>query len=191
MADSHRGFFDELDWFDEEHCNRLDGELKWARAQCPVVHTNYDGGMYVVTRYEDLRTVAQHPEVFSSAMPGVAPVPVALPPLDLDPPLHSEFRNFLNRPFSRASLERYRDVLERLADDLIDGFIADGRVEFVSGFAIPFTAGSLAKVVLDDDNQERLQRAVAAVTAARSPRPNGSGSSPSCCSAGWTQPGAP
>ena len=165
MADTHRTFFDELDWFAEEQCSRLDDELRWARAQCPVVHTNYNGGMYVVTRYGDLRTVAEHPEVFSSAMPGVTHVPVALPPLDLDPPLHREFRDFLNRPFSRASLQRYRDVLERLADDLIDGFIADGRVEFVSGFAIPFTAGSLAKVVLDDDNEKRLQDAVAAVTA--------------------------
>ena len=37
-------------------------------------------------------------------------------------------------------------------------------MEFVSGFAIPFTSGSLAKVVLDDDNEERLRRAVDAVT---------------------------
>jgi cytochrome P450 len=165
MADPHRQFFEELDWFDPEHCARLDDELQWARRECPVVHTKYDGGMHIVTRYEDLRTVAQHPEVFSSAMPGVNHVPVPLPPLDLDPPLHREFRNFLNRPFSRASVLRYRDVLEKLADDLIDGFVTDGRVEFVNGFAIPFTAGSLAKVVLDDDNEDRLQRAVAAVTA--------------------------
>lgn len=165
MTESHRSFFEELNWFDAEQCARLDDELRWARAQCPVVHTSYDGGMYIVTRYDDLRTVAEHPEVFSSTMPGVNQVPVALPPLDLDPPLHREFRNFLNRPFSRASLVRYQDVLEKLADDLIDSFIADGQVEFVSGFAIPFTAGSLAKVVLDDDNTERLQRAVAAVTA--------------------------
>jgi cytochrome P450 len=165
MADPHRSFFEELDWFDPEQCTRLDDELRWARAQCPVVHSNYDGGMYVVTRYEDLRTVAEHPEVFSSSMPGVQHVPVPLPPLDLDPPLHREFRNFLNRPFSRSSLLRYQGVLEKLADGLIDAFISGGRVEFVSGFAIPFTAGSLAKVVLDDDNEERLQRAVAAVTA--------------------------
>ena len=165
MTDPHRSFFDDLNWFDEDHCTRLDDELRWARAECPVVHTNYDGGMYVITRHEDLRTVAEHPQVFSSSMPGVQHVPVALPPLDLDPPLHREFRNFLNRPFSRSSLLRYQGVLEKLADDLIDGFIADGRVEFVSGFAIPFTAGSLAKVVLDDDNEERLQRAIAAVTA--------------------------
>jgi cytochrome P450 len=165
MADSHHRFFEELDWFDADHCARLDDELTWARAECPVVHTNFNGGMHIVTRYDDLRALAEHPEVFSSTTPGVGDVPVALPPLDLDPPLHREFRTFLNRPFSRSSLLRYQGVIEKLADDLIDGFIADGRVEFVSGFAIPFTSGSLAKVVLDDDNEERLQRAVDAVTA--------------------------
>jgi cytochrome P450 len=165
MADSHHRFFEELDWFDADHCAQLDDELTWARAQCPVAHTNFNGGMHIVTRYDDLRTVAEHPEVFSSTTPGVADVPVALPPLDLDPPLQREFRAFLNRPFSRSSLLRYQPVLEKLADGLIDGFVADGRVEFVSRFAIPFTAGSLAKIVLDDDNEERLQRAVDAVTA--------------------------
>jgi cytochrome P450 len=165
MVDSHRSFFEDLNWFSEEHCARLDDELAWARAQCPVIHTSYDGGMHIVTRYEDLRTVAEHPELFSSTMPGVNQVPVPLPPLDLDPPLHREFRGFLNRPFSRSSLLRYQPVIEQLADDLIDGFASSGGVEFAGGFAIPFTAGSLAKVVLDDDNTERLARAVAAVTA--------------------------
>ena len=36
MADSDRSFFTELNWFDEEQCNRLDDELRWARAECPV-----------------------------------------------------------------------------------------------------------------------------------------------------------
>ena len=164
MTDSHQRFFDELDWFDAGHCARLDDELRWARTQCPVVHTGFGGGMYVVTRYADLVTVAAHPDVFSSTMPGLATVPVALPPIDVDPPLHADFRAFLNEPFSREALERYRPVLERQADELIEGFRDDGRVEFVGGFAIPFTAGALAKVVLDDDDEDRLARAIDAVT---------------------------
>lgn len=163
-TDPHREFFTKLNWFDEGDCARLDDELAWARRECPVVHTDYDGGMYVVTRYDDLRTVAEHPEIFSSAMPGVNTVGVPLPPLDLDPPLHRDFRAFLNRYFSRAFLTRYRVVMEDLVDELVDGFVDAGEVEFVSGFAIPFSAGSLARIVLDDDNEERLDRAVAAVT---------------------------
>ena len=164
-ADPHREFFDKLNWFDEADCERLDEELAWARKECPVVHTGFDGGMHVITRYDDLRTVAEHPEVFSSAMPGVVPVPVALPPLDLDPPLHRDFRAFLNKYFSRAFLSRYTTVMENLVDELIDGFIDRGELEFVSEFAIPFSAGSLARIVLDDKNEERMARAIDAVTA--------------------------
>ncbi|WP_405485840.1 cytochrome P450 [Nocardia sp. NBC_00511] len=164
MTENHQEFFDQLDWFDERQCARLDDELTWARARCPVVHTGFGGGMHVVTRYEDLVTVAAHPEIFSSTMPGLTSVPVALPPIDVDPPLHHDFRAFLNGPFSRSALQRYAPVVRQLADDLIDGFAARGQVEFVSEFAIPFTAGALAKIVLDDDNPERLARAVDAVT---------------------------
>src|SRR5882757_1230694 len=129
MVDSHQQFFAELNWFDAEHCTRLDDELKWARSECPIVHSDFDGGMHVVTKYDDLRIVAEHPEIFSSAMPGVMQVPVALPPLDADPPIHRDFRSFLNKPFSRAALLRYQEVIEQLADELIDGFAADGKVE--------------------------------------------------------------
>jgi len=161
---SRQGFFDHLDWFDEGHCARLDEELAWAREHCPVVHTGFGGGMHVVTRYEDLVTVAAHPKIFSSAMPGLTTVPVALPPIDVDPPLHHDFRAFLNGPFAKPALRRYEPVLRQLADELIDRFADRGQVEFVSEFAIPFTAGALAKIVLDDDNEERLARAVDAVT---------------------------
>ncbi|MFE3258136.1 hypothetical protein ACFXPS_40790 [Nocardia sp. NPDC059091] len=164
VTDSHQEFFDHLDWFDEGHCARLDDQLTWARGQCPVVHSGFGGGMHVVTRYEDLVTVAAHPEIFSSTMPGLTSVPVALPPIDVDPPLHHDFRAFLNGPFSRSALQRYAPVVQQLADELIDRFAGRGEVEFVSEFAIPFTAGALAKIVLDDDNQERLARAVDAVT---------------------------
>ncbi|MGW5570525.1 cytochrome P450 [Nocardia thailandica] len=164
MTDAHRKYFDALDFFDEEHCARLDEHLRWARAECPVVHTGFGGGMHVVTRYEDLVTVAAHPEIFSSAMPGLTTVPVALPPIDLDPPLHQDFRAFLNGPFAKQALRRYEPVLRRIADELVDGFADRGEVEFVGEFAIPFSAGALAEIVLDDDNEERMARAVDAVT---------------------------
>ncbi|WP_216902765.1 cytochrome P450 [Nocardia alni] len=163
-SEPHQRFFDELDWFDPRHCAHLDDELGWARTHCPVVHTGFNGGMYVVTRYADLVTMAAHPEIFSSTVPGLTSVPVAIPPIDLDPPLHSDFRAFLNGPFSRESLKRYRPVIEELADELIDGFVDAGSVEFVGEFAIPYTAGALAKVVLEDEDPQRLRRAIEVTT---------------------------
>jgi cytochrome P450 len=164
MSDAHREFFENIDWFRREDCERLPEELAWARAECPIPHTNYDGGQHLVTRYDDLRIIGEHPEVFSSTVPGVLSVPVPLPPLDLDPPLHRDFRQVLNKYFTRSFLLRYAPEMERLADSLIDSFIDRGQVEFVSEFAIPFTAGSLARVVIDDDNEARMKLAIAAVT---------------------------
>jgi cytochrome P450 len=163
-GDTHRDFFENIDWFRREDCERLPEELAWSRRECPVVHTGFDGGQYVVSRYDDLRTVAEHPEIFSSTKPGVQEVPVALPPLDLDPPLHRDFRQFLNKYFSRSFLTRYVPEMEELADSLIDAVIESGQLEFVSQFAIPFTAGSLARVVIDDDNPDRMKLAIQAVT---------------------------
>jgi cytochrome P450 len=173
----HLAFFRDLDWFAEDDCARLDDELAWARTHRPVVHTDYDGGMHVVTTYDGVRTVGDHPELFSSAMPGVQDVGIALPPLDADLPLHRDFRSFLNRYFSRSHLERtYRAALEAQADELVDGFAAAGRVELVSEFATPFTARSLARVVLDDPDADRQARAVAAVhTAAATQTPESFG----------------
>ena len=57
-----------LDLFDPEHRKRLWETLAHARASsCPVIKTDADNGYYVITRYDDLRTVAGDPETFSSA----------------------------------------------------------------------------------------------------------------------------
>jgi cytochrome P450 len=163
VQDKHAEFFEQLDWYAKEDCERLPQELAWARDECPIVHSGYGGGMHVVTTYEHVRTVAEHPELFSSAQPGVLETPAALPPLDLDPPLHRDFRGVLNRYFSRSFLLKFRPSIEELADKLIDSFIDDGSVEFVKGFAIPFTSGSLTRAVLDDPDLARMERAIAAV----------------------------
>src|SRR3990170_1128778 len=129
MTDPHVEFFEHLDWYSQEDCERLPQELAWSRRECPVVRSGYDGGQYVVTRYDDLRTIGEHPDVFSSSTPGVHRVPVPLPPLDLDPPLHRDFRQFLNPYFSRSFLQRYVPEMQRLADSLIDEVIDKGQVE--------------------------------------------------------------
>jgi hypothetical protein len=124
MTGGHHTFFQKVNWYDKADCE----QLSWARKECPIPHSDFDGGMYVVTRYDDLRTVGEHPEVFSSSQPGVMSVGVPLPPLDLDPPLHRDFRAFLNRYFSRSFIDsNYRKAMEDIADELIDGFIDRGR----------------------------------------------------------------
>ena len=95
-----------VDLYADDQNEHLIEALAVARTECPVVHTEADGGYYLVTRYEDVRTVCGHPELFSSVQPGLRGVPVRLVPLDVDPPRHKLFRSFLNTYFSRSFLLR-------------------------------------------------------------------------------------
>src|ERR1700716_2491902 len=111
-----------LDLFDPAHAERLWEVLAHARSACPVVKTDADDGYFIVTRYDDVRAVAEDPETFSSEQPGLRGVPIRMPPLTEAPPTHSEYRHALNRYLSRSFLSRYeedmRDVARAVLDDV-------------------------------------------------------------------------
>jgi cytochrome P450 len=153
-----------FDLFDPEHSKRLWEVLDYARDACPVLKTDADNGYYIITRYDDLRTVLEDATTFSSAEAGLRGVPNPMPPLTEDPPNHIEYRRALNRYLSRSFLARYEDDIRGYARTLLDELVPRGRFEFMSEFAVPFTSGNLAKVVLDDDNEERLSRAIQLAT---------------------------
>ena len=55
----------QLDLFDPAHSERLWEVLAYARSACPVLKTDVDG-YYIVTRCDDLRTVLEDPQTYSS-----------------------------------------------------------------------------------------------------------------------------
>lgn len=152
-----------VDLYADEQREHLLEALAMAREECPVLHTAADGGYYLVTRYEDVRTVCAHPEIFSSVQPGLRGVPVRLIPLDVDPPGHRHYRSLLNPFFSRSFLLRYEEQMRQIARGAIAGFIDTGEVEFVHGYSVPFSAGSLARIVFVTSNTDLVNRGVAAV----------------------------
>jgi cytochrome P450 len=153
-----------FDLYDPGHSERLWEVLEYARGSCPVVKTDADDGYYILTRFEDVRAVLQDPETFSSIQAGLRGVPIPMPPLTEDPPNHIEFRRALNPYMSRQFLARYADDIRKHARDLLDQLIPRGQFEFMTEFAVPFTSGNLAKVILDDDNEARLRRAIGLAT---------------------------
>ncbi|MGH3439020.1 MAG: cytochrome P450 [Pseudonocardiaceae bacterium] len=152
-----------IDLFADDQREHLLEALAVAREQCPVLHTEADGGYYLISRYEDVRWVCEHPEIFSSAQPGLRGVPVRVIPIDVDPPDHRLYRKFLNGYFSRSFLLRYEEQMRKIARDAIAGFIDKGGLEVVSDYSVPFSAGSLAHVVFATDNMELVSRGVGAV----------------------------
>ncbi len=69
---------------------------------------------------------------------GVAPVDTML---TADPPEHTRYRKLGMKAFTHKRVEQMADVVARITNDLIDGFIADGHCEFKSAFAnhLPMT----------------------------------------------------
>ena len=153
-----------LDLFDPSHSERLWEVLSYARTACPVLKTDADEGYYIITRYDDLRTVLEDPGTYSSVQAGLRGVPLPMPPLTEDPPRHIEYRRALNKYLSRSFLGRYAADVRDTARTLLDDLVPRGRFDFMTDYAIPFTSRNLARVILDDSNAERIQRAIAIAT---------------------------
>jgi cytochrome P450 len=81
------------------------------RRSCPVAHTDRFRGVYLPTRYKDIREIAYDTEAFSSRRVQVRatppPVKSPAPPITSDPPHHRPARMVLLPPFAPAAVERY------------------------------------------------------------------------------------
>ncbi len=118
-----------------------------------------DTELYVLTRYEDIIRVVRDPKLFSvlAEVHGgdlLIKYPEARDyyrqhglgrdagvgrwsPLSSDPPEHRKYRALVDRFFQGKGLAAVRPLVERLVNDLIDGFVGDGEVELVKAFAEP------------------------------------------------------
>ncbi len=141
------------------------------RRQAPVVWEEQIES-FVVTRYEDVAYVLKHPELFSSALAtgpvlarqiqeGIGEL-LASPEkgielvlervrrgrakvlLSADPPLHRRQRNLVNRSFTQRRVKESEGAVRQLAEGLVEGFAADGEVEFVHRFAVPLPLSVIA-----------------------------------------------
>lgn len=119
------------------------------REEMPVYQVP-GAGLFIISRYDDIMEVLNNEEVFSSNLPpGVqaAPTPeieeiwrTGYPPVNTlltnDPPAHTRYRSLVNKAFSARRAAGMEASVRKIANELVDAFIADGRVELVSQFAV-------------------------------------------------------
>ncbi len=67
--------------------------------------------------------------------------------LSLEPPAHTRLRGLVNRAFVSRHVEQLRPRIERLANELIDGFAARGEVELIRSYAAPIPAIVIAEMI--------------------------------------------
>jgi cytochrome P450 len=126
--------------------------LERMRSRCPVTHSDVYGGYWVVTKYDDVLRVAQDWETFSSAFGltvPVGPITVRNLPVEIDPPLHREFKRLINAYFTPAAVLPWEQRTRALVNRLMDGFIERGACEFMAEFARPYPALSFFDVAIN------------------------------------------
>jgi cytochrome P450 len=118
--------------------------------------------LWFVTRWADVIDAAENREHFPASMPD-SPLDRTLGGanvLTVDGASHAHLRDPMEttlRP--KAVEERAPEIVRRVADDLIDGFIGDGGAELMGAFCEPFSVLTLAEMIgLRDLDAATLQR---------------------------------
>jgi cytochrome P450 len=91
-----------------------------------------------VVRRSTVEYVLQHPDEFSSGMEAVdLGQSVPLIPLQVDPPIHRNYRRLLDPIFAPRQMAAREPDITTMVNDRIDTFIDRGECEFGAEFAIP------------------------------------------------------
>jgi cytochrome P450 len=121
------------------------------RKEAPVTF-NPMFNAWLISRYEDINEVLRNPGSYSSvgiiattadltpeaaAILGPGPI-IEDSPLNTDPPAHTRLRRLLQPAFTPARVNRQEPLIRQIADELIDGFIQDGKVDLFQHFTYTF-----------------------------------------------------
>ncbi len=111
--------------------------FKVMRDTGPVIAV--DGVGHVLSRKAEVDEVFRHPEIFSSNVDAVSLKNVRpMIPLQIDPPDHKKYRKLLDPIFAPRQVALLDESVSRLVNELIDGFIDRGDVDFAAEFSVPF-----------------------------------------------------
>ncbi len=115
------------------------------------IRTVFGTDAWLVTRFEDVRTVLSHPELFSNALVPPLRPPGAPPPsaeeaaamragnlLGSDPPEHTRLRRMLTAEFTVRRMRRLEPRVQQIVDDHLDAMERGGPpADLVTDFALP------------------------------------------------------
>ncbi|WP_179120363.1 cytochrome P450 [Streptomyces tsukubensis] len=147
-----------------------DSELFWAvvermRQKGPVLRSTAQGGFWIITGHDEVLRANKDWETYTSAqgvtIPSNPDVP-KLAPIEVDPPVHREWRRMLNPSMSPAAMARHEPAIRSIAVELMDQFVERGECDLATDFAWQFVPASLFQVLLGVpvDQVERTRRLV-------------------------------
>jgi cytochrome P450 len=108
------------------------------REESPAFFNTHAQGYWVFTRYDQVREMYQHPEIFSSeSITPWEPDPVyRFVPTQIDPPEHSKYRQLISRWFAPNAVNRIAPQAHEIGARLVADLVSKGECDFVSEFAM-------------------------------------------------------
>jgi cytochrome P450 family 142 subfamily A polypeptide 1 len=111
--------------------------FRWLREHAPVYwDETADGGLWGISRYDDIMEVSRQPELFCSSKSSRPERDSWIPSMiNLDDPQHKRRRNLVNRGFTPRRVAAHEPMLRKLTNELLDAVSPRGECEFVSEVA--------------------------------------------------------
>ncbi|HJM29049.1 MAG: cytochrome P450 [Acidimicrobiales bacterium] len=126
------------------------------REQCPVhQHQGLENPVYSFSRYADVQSVLVDQDTWSNRFgPGVSYDKNVGDLQRYDPPDHQIRRRFLRSEFLPRTIARSEPAIQMLADELIDNFYDQGRVELHDNYALPLPVKAFTELmgISDEDS---------------------------------------
>jgi cytochrome P450 len=144
--------------------NNQDDPFNEARAMCPIHVGTFQGEKVpMILRLKDVRAAAKDTATYSSDAPRRIPFPpeedvrtVRQYPLEVDPPVHAEYRRIVEPFFLRPKQPDVLLKIHGLIDSLIDKALAADSIEAVNEFAIPLQSHALTYLLNVPEKEAEL-----------------------------------
>lgn len=140
---------DDLDPLEPETFTSAHERFAELRASCPVVHSDAFDGFWAVLTHAEVTAVLRSPSTFITSVQNVVPK-VAFtgrrPPLHLDPPAHTPYRQVLNPFFTEEAARGHEPMVRRVTAELLEPFVAAGGGDICAEFTHRFSGHVFAEV---------------------------------------------
>ena len=130
------------------------GYYRAMRSEDPI-HFDEKINTYIVSRHEDILRALAQPLVFSSGLGFKTQsrqayeseieeyyrshgVPKLENVVTSDPPYHTRIRSLMDKAFTAHRVASMESYIKEVANELIEGFADEGKVDFIERFAMPF-----------------------------------------------------
>ena len=136
------------------------------RRDSPVVQVD-PGGLWAVSRYDDVLHIFEHPKLYSAAglrvtadPPWIGPNPFSGSLLFVDDPKrHGRLRGAANRAFLPQAQARFEPLLRATAEELTAHVVGRQTVDFIEDFALPLSASGIGALLgLDPSLNSRFSQ---------------------------------